>query len=80
MTLDPFLVDKRVVDRNIKNGKLDAGQYRKLLETLPDLSGSVSRQAGDAASQAPAPAAAEGARPTAAAARVETSETLVQPL
>jgi hypothetical protein len=38
MTLDEFLIDKRIVDRNIKNGKVDGAQYRAALAALPDLS------------------------------------------
>ena len=44
MTLDDFLIDKRIVHRNIKNGKVDASQYRSMLEMLPDLSGSLWRR------------------------------------
>lgn len=38
MTLDEFLIDKRIVDRNIKNGKVDATHYQAVLAALPDLS------------------------------------------
>jgi hypothetical protein len=44
MTLDDFLIDKRIVHRNIKNGKVDGSQYRSLLEMLPDLSGKLWRR------------------------------------
>jgi len=44
MTLDDFLIDKRTVDRHIRDGKVDAADFRRLLEALPDRSGSVWRK------------------------------------
>ena len=36
-----LLIDKRIIERNIKRGRLDAGEYRSLLEGLPDLRGQL---------------------------------------
>jgi hypothetical protein len=44
MTLDEFLIDKRIVDRNIKNGKVDRALYQNLLAALPDRSGNLWRR------------------------------------
>jgi hypothetical protein len=41
MTLDPKLVDKRVVTRNLDRGRLEAKQFDEWLEALPDLAGQV---------------------------------------
>ena len=46
MTIEDHLIDKRVVQRNIRNGKVDAAQFEQLLRTLPDLSDSVWRSEG----------------------------------
>jgi hypothetical protein len=48
MTLDAFLIDKRVVERHITSGKVDAALYQKQLEALPDLSSQVARRPDDA--------------------------------
>lgn len=69
MTLDHFLIDKRVVERNLKNGKIDAAHYQKQLDGLPDLSGAVVRHSDDPAPQTPT---SEVARSSAA--RSEASE------
>ncbi len=69
MTLDDFLIDKRVVERNIKNGKLGAAEYRRRLDALPDLSGSIARASGDGTVVA---AASSGLR--SGAPRLETAE------
>ncbi|MFI5306044.1 MAG: hypothetical protein ACHQ53_01750 [Polyangiales bacterium] len=69
MTLDQFLIDKRVVERNIKSGKVDGAQYQKQLDGLPDLSGAVVRHSEDPAPQTPA---SEVARSSAT--RTEASE------
>jgi len=52
MSLDEKLIDKRVVERSIKRGRVDAQEYRRALETLPDLSDRVVRvdDASEAAS------------------------------
>jgi hypothetical protein len=61
MTSDDFLIDKRTVDRHIKDGKLDAAEYRRMLDALPDRSASVWR--GPAASEVAAvTASADDAR------------------
>lgn len=44
MTLKDLLIDKRIVQRNIEQGKLDAAEYQKLLEALPDLTDKVWRR------------------------------------
>ena len=41
MALDPKLVDKRVVTRNIDRGRLEAKHYDEWLAALPDLAGQV---------------------------------------
>jgi hypothetical protein len=38
MSYPEFLIDKRVVQRNIAKGIVDAKEYKKLLEALPDVS------------------------------------------
>lgn len=44
MTLDEFLIDKRIVDRNIKNGRVDITRYQAMLAALPDLSSRLWRR------------------------------------
>ena len=45
MTLkNDLLIDKRIVERNIEQGRLDAAEYQKLLDALPDLSEKVWRR------------------------------------
>jgi hypothetical protein len=66
MTLDNILIDKRVVQRNIERGKVDAAEYADMLRSLPDLSSNVWRrpEAHEAQSQhpaAPSPASSEAA-------------------
>ena len=39
------MIDKRVIERQIRKGKLDAAAYRRTLETLPDVSDRVARDA-----------------------------------
>ena len=34
-----LLIDKRIIERNIKRGRLDAAQHRSMLDALPDLRG-----------------------------------------
>lgn len=36
--LNDQLIDKRIVERNIKKGKVDAAEYGRMLAALPDLS------------------------------------------
>src|SRR5947207_166461 len=35
------LIDKRIVERNIERGRLDAAEYRRMLAELPDVSGKI---------------------------------------
>ncbi len=44
MTLDDFLVDKRTIERNIKDGRVDAADYKRMLDALPDRSSSIWRK------------------------------------
>lgn len=37
------MIDKRVIERQIRKGKLDAAAYRRTLESLPDVSDRVAR-------------------------------------
>jgi hypothetical protein len=53
MTLkNDLLIDKRIVHRNIEQGKLDTADYQKMLDALPDLNDKVWRRS-EAASAAP---------------------------
>jgi hypothetical protein len=45
MALDEKLIDKRVVRRNLERGRVDAAAYRGMLESLPDASENVQREA-----------------------------------
>jgi len=36
MAYDNFLIDKRVVDRNIAKGLVDGDELKKIIEALPD--------------------------------------------
>jgi hypothetical protein len=36
MAYDRFLIDKRVVDRNIAKGLVDPNEYKRIVESLPD--------------------------------------------
>ncbi len=36
MAYDRFLIDKRVVDRNIAKGLVDPNEYKRVVEALPD--------------------------------------------
>ena len=42
--LNDQLIDKRIVERNIKKGRVDATEYGRTLAALPDLSGRLWRQ------------------------------------
>jgi hypothetical protein len=57
MTSDELKIDKRIVERNIKHGRLDSAEYQRMLSALPDLSDRVWRKPQQAA-EPPAPAAA----------------------
>lgn len=63
MTLDDFLIDKRTVERHIKEGRLSASDYQRLLAALPDRSDNVIRSSEP---RSPAPAS-DGASPVPAA-------------
>lgn len=65
-----LLIDKRIIERNIKKGRLDAAEYRRMLEGLPDLQGRVWHQqevrpqeVAQPVAQAPASAAQPPAPP-----------------
>lgn len=60
MTSDELKIDKRIVERNLKHGRLDAAEYQRTLNALPDLSDKVWRKphAEPVAAAAPAAAAA----------------------
>lgn len=52
MTLkNDLLIDKRIVQRNIEQGKLDPVEYQKLLDALPDSSDKVWRRTESSATQ-----------------------------
>jgi hypothetical protein len=46
------LIDKRIVQRNIEQGKLDPVEYQKLLDALPDASDKVWRRTESSGTQA----------------------------
>ena len=60
MALPDHLIDKRIVQRSLASGKLDAEQYKQMLESLPDLSSQVAAEAAedDGAPQPPSPGGA----------------------
>jgi hypothetical protein len=58
MTSDELKIDKRIVERNIKHGRLDSAEYQRMLSALPDLSDKVWRKPQQAAAEPPAAAAA----------------------
>jgi hypothetical protein len=41
MLIKQHLLDKRVVERALKKGLLDAGQYQRTIEQLPDASSNI---------------------------------------
>jgi hypothetical protein len=59
-TVNPMLLDKRIVDRNIKKGLLDPKEYERHLKSLPDLSASADRVE---ATIEPTPVTATGSHP-----------------
>jgi hypothetical protein len=86
MTLHNLLIDKRIVQRNIEQGKLDAGEYQRVLDALPDLSDKVWRKPAAPAAEeahaapqhaeaapAPAPAASESEAAPASAPRSDVT-------
>ena len=52
MAYDNFLVDKRVVDRNIKKGIVDPDQLKQQIEALPDRESNCVHVSLDGSSQA----------------------------
>jgi hypothetical protein len=44
MTLNNLMIDKRIVQRNIEQGKLEPAEYQRILDALPDLSDKVWRR------------------------------------
>jgi hypothetical protein len=36
-----LLIDKRIIERNIKKGRVNASEHRSMLEALPDLRGQL---------------------------------------
>jgi hypothetical protein len=60
--LNDQLIDKRIVERNIKRGRVDATDYRRMLAALPDLSGKLWRHEEPRAQADAGAAAAEPAR------------------
>ena len=42
--LNDQLIDKRIVERNIKKGRIDVADYRCMLAALPDLTNKLLRQ------------------------------------
>jgi hypothetical protein len=65
--MDEHLIDKRVIERQIRKGKLDEKAHRRSLATLPDSSDRVARSAPEAP-MASAPSASVASSPFAAAA------------
>jgi hypothetical protein len=66
--LNDLLIDKRIVQRHIKQGKVDAAEFRRMLEALPDLSAKLWRREQEPAAAVAAPA------PTPAEPRIEWPE------
>jgi hypothetical protein len=61
--LNDQLIDKRIVERNIKKGRVDAAEYRRMLAALPDLTGRLWRhEESRAQAEGGGTAAAEPAR------------------
>jgi hypothetical protein len=76
MTSDELKIDKRVVERNMKHGRLDAAEYQRMLSALPDLSDKVWRrphQVAEAPAAAPAPSVVDSEPPSATEAAVENA-------
>jgi hypothetical protein len=65
MTLNNLMIDKRIVQRNIEQGKLEPAEYQRILDALPDLSDKVWRRPAvtEAHIEPAAPAAAPVAVP-----------------
>jgi hypothetical protein len=76
MTLDDFLIDKRTVERHIKEGRLSASDYQRALAGLPDRSDNVLRVTD---ARALAPTAGDGAAATSAADETRTPSSRPEP-
>jgi hypothetical protein len=81
MTLHNLLIDKRIVQRNIEQGKLEAGEYRRFLDALPDLSDKLWRKPvateeprSEPAHTNAAPSAVQAGAQTASAAQAEPAQ------
>jgi hypothetical protein len=76
------VIDKRVIERQIRKGKLDAAAYRRTLESLPDVSDRVARDTDIEPSRpamssvASISAVSSGHEPAAAAAEPEADDDL----
>ena len=67
------MIDKRVIERQIRKGKLDAAAHRRTLEGLPDLSDRVARDYGEEPSRSVA------AAPSTASSGLERAPEPVEP-
>jgi hypothetical protein len=86
MTSDELKIDKRIVERNLKHGRLDAAEYQRMLGALPDLSDKVWRKphaeaapAAPALAVAPAPSAPVESEPPSADADAADVEDELEP-
>jgi len=61
--LNDLLIDKRIVQRHIKQGKVDAAEFRRMLDALPDLSTRLWRRELEPAAPPPPPPAAAAEPP-----------------
>jgi hypothetical protein len=67
MTSDELKIDKRIVERALKHGRLDAAEYQRMLSALPDLSDKVWRKPHPHEAAAPVVASAPESEPPNAA-------------
>jgi hypothetical protein len=74
MTSDELKIDKRIVERNLKHGRLDAAEHQRALSALPDLSDKVWRRPQAAEAGAAPPSPAETEPPTATAGEVSSAQ------
>jgi hypothetical protein len=66
--MDEHLIDKRVIERAIRKGKLDPKEHRRSLASLPDSSDRVARSAPEPMAHAPSMSAMSAVAPQAASA------------
>ena len=52
MANEEFMVDKRIIDRHLTNGKVSRAEYKARLDALPDLADQVYRPEDDEAADA----------------------------